>query len=94
MKSFSRAFRLEMLDYGVNVTTVCPGAIATDLYNLPLHLQRLAVRIGVMMKPDTLAHRAINGMFRHRSQMIPGVIPVLSALRDSEVDDEEGEKSN
>ena len=74
LKSFSRAFRLEMLDYGVNVTTVCPGAIATDLYNLPLHLQRLAVRIGVMMKPDTLAHRAINGMFRHRSQMIPGVI--------------------
>ena len=57
-----------------NVTTVCPGAIATDLYNLPRHLQRLAVRIGVMMKPDTLAHRAINGMFRHRSQMIPGVI--------------------
>ena len=74
LKSFSRAFRLEMLDYGVNVTTVCPGAIATDLYNLPLHLQRLAVRIGVMMKPTTLARRAINGMFRHRAQMIPGVI--------------------
>ena len=74
LKSFSRAFRLEMLDYGVNVTTVCPGAIATDLYNLPLHLQRLAVRIGVMMKPDTLARRALNGMFRHRAQMIPGVI--------------------
>ena len=74
LKSFSRAFRLEMLDYGVNVTTVCPGAIATDLYNLPRHLQRLAVRIGVMMKPATLARRAINGMFRHRAQMIPGVI--------------------
>ena len=74
LKSFSRAFRLEMLDYGVSVTTICPGAIATDLYNLPLHLQRLAVRIGVMMKPDTLARRAINGMFRHRAQMIPGVI--------------------
>ena len=74
LKSFSRAFRLEMLDYGVSVTTVCPGAIATNLYDLPLHLQRLAVRIGVMMKPATLARRAINGMFRCRAQMIPGVI--------------------
>ena len=74
LKSFSRAFRLEMLDYGVNVTTVCPGAVTTNLYKLPLHLQRLAVRIGVMMKPETLAHRAINGMFRRRAQMIPGVI--------------------
>lgn len=74
LKSFSRAFRLEMLDYGVYVTTICPGAIATDLYNLPLHLRRLALRIGVMMKPETLAHRALNGMFRHRAQMMPGLI--------------------
>ena len=74
LKSFSGLFVWRCLITGVNVTTVCPGAIATDLYNLPLHLQRLAVRIGVMMKPATLARRAINGMFRHRAQMIPGVI--------------------
>ncbi len=74
LRSFSRAFRLEMLDYGVSVPTICPGAIATDLYNLPKHLQRLAVRIGVMMKPQTLARRALNGMFKRRAQMIPGLI--------------------
>ncbi len=73
VKSFSRAFRSEMLDYGVSVTVICPGAVATDLYGLPHHLQRLAVRLGVMLPPAKLARRAVRGMFRRRGKMIPGV---------------------
>lgn len=73
LKSFSRAFRLEMLDHGVSVTAVCPGAVATDLYNLPRHLQRLALNLGVMMTPRALASRGLRAMFRRRARVIPGV---------------------
>ena len=34
LKSFGKSFYYEMCDYGVGVTTVCPGAIATPLYKL------------------------------------------------------------
>lgn len=73
LKSFSRAFRLEMLDHGVSVTAVCPGAVATDLYNLPRHLQRLALNLGVMMTPRALARRGLRAMFSRRARVIPGV---------------------
>lgn len=73
LKSFSRAFRLEMLDHGVSVTAVCPGAVATDLYDLPKHLQRLALNLGVMMTPRALARRGLRAMFRRRARVIPGV---------------------
>ncbi|WP_294141839.1 SDR family NAD(P)-dependent oxidoreductase [uncultured Sanguibacteroides sp.] len=74
LKCFSRAFRLEMLDYGVYVTVLCPGAIATDLYHLSKRLQKLALRLGVMMTPQRLARRAIRGMFRKRAWMMPGLV--------------------
>lgn len=74
LKNFSRAFRAEMRVYGVSVTTLCPGAVATDLYHLDKKLQRLAVRIGVMMRPERLAKRGIRAMFRGRARVMPGVI--------------------
>ncbi|KIO43494.1 MULTISPECIES: SDR family NAD(P)-dependent oxidoreductase [Sanguibacteroides] len=74
LKCFSRAFRLEMLDYGIYVTVLCPGAIATDLYHLSKRLQKLALRLGVMMTPQKLARRAIRGMFRKRAWMMPGLV--------------------
>lgn len=74
LKCFSRAFRLEMLDYGVYVTVLCPGAIATDLYRLSKRLQQLALRLGVMMTPKKLARKAIRGLFRGRKWMMPGWI--------------------
>ena len=73
LRNFSRAFRLEMLDHGVSVTAVCPGAVATDLYNLPRHLQRLALRLGVMMTPRSLARCGLRAMFRRRARVIPGI---------------------
>jgi len=74
LKSFSRAFRAEMREYGVGVTTLCPGAVATDLYHLDKKLQRLAVRIGVMMRPERLARIGIRAMLRRRGRLVPGWI--------------------
>ena len=72
LKSFSRAFRLEMLTYGVQVTVLCSGAIATDLYSLDKRLQRLGIRLGIIMLPKKLARKAIRGLFKGRAWMMPG----------------------
>jgi Short-chain dehydrogenases of various substrate specificities len=78
IRTFSLAFRLEMKDYGIKVLTVCPGAVATDLYKLPKKLQRLGVRIGVIYKPELLVKNALKMLFyRNRAQYIPGVINYL-----------------
>ena len=54
LKSFSRGLRSELLDYGVSVTVLCPGAVATNLYNLSDNLKTLAIRLGIMMRPEKL----------------------------------------
>ena len=74
LKNFSRALRSEMRDYNVNVTVVCPGAVATNLYNLSDNLKLLAIRLGIMMRPKKLALKGINALFNHRFQRMPGLI--------------------
>ena len=72
--SFSRGLRAELWDYGVSVTVLCPGAVATKLYNLSDDLQMLAIRLGVMMRPKKLAKRGIDAMFHRRAKLVPGLI--------------------
>lgn len=74
LKSFSRSLRTELQDYGVSVTAVCPGAVATNLYNLSDNLKVLAIRLGIMMRPEKLAKKGINALFHRRSYVIPGLI--------------------
>ncbi len=74
LKNFSRSLRTELKDYGVYVTTICPGAIATDLYHLPRHYQRLALRLGIMMTPEKLAAKGIRALFQHRACILPGTV--------------------
>ena len=49
LRTLSLAIRNELYDRGVRVTAVCPGAVATGLYNLSERYQRLALRLGIMM---------------------------------------------
>ena len=44
LKSMAQGLRTEMKAYGVNVTVVCPGAVATNLYNLKDNLKELALK--------------------------------------------------
>jgi short-subunit dehydrogenase len=77
LKSFSRSLRTEMLDYQVNVTCVLPGAVATSLFHLdPARRDRL-IRTGVLMKPEKVAHLAVNGMFRRKSMIFTGFFTCL-----------------
>lgn len=74
IRVFSRALHYELRDSGVTVTVACPGGIATDLFGLPVRLQRLAVRLGVLMRPERFAHKAVNRMLRGRKQYINGLL--------------------
>lgn len=84
LKSFGRSFYFEMQPYGVGVTTVCPPAVATPLYNLSEKLLSLGVRCGVIWTPDRLVRRALRAMDHNRRCIKPGLmnlyLPVLIAI--------------
>ena len=74
IRTFTIALRGELKEYGVNVLTVSPGAVATDLYSLPKNLQQLGLRIGVIFPPEKLAHKAIKKLHKNKKEYIPGNI--------------------
>ncbi len=86
VRTMSKAFRLEMKEFGVRVMVVCPGAVATDLYRLPKNLQQLGVKIGVIYKPDKLVRKALYKLFyTNKKEYIPGLVnrlfkPIYSIL--------------
>lgn len=74
LKNFSRSLRTEMLDYNVNVTCICPGAVSTDLYDLNDDMRKFAIRSGIMMRPEKLARKVVRSMNCRKSILIPGII--------------------
>ena len=85
LRTFSRAIHFEFSRYNVGVTTVCPGAVDTGLYELKLEWRKLAKYLGVMITPDTLARRSLRRMFRKRITYVPGainkiVLPIILIL--------------
>ncbi|MEF9930886.1 MAG: SDR family NAD(P)-dependent oxidoreductase [Bacteroidales bacterium] len=85
IRTFTRAFYYEMKEYGVKVTVVSPGAVATDLYRLPKNLQELGVNLGIIYRPQKLAKRALDKLFIGKKEFIPGCInrlfkPIFSLI--------------
>lgn len=82
--SFGRSFYFEMRPYGVSVTTVCPAAIATPLYNLSDKLMKLGISLGIIWTPDRLVRRALRAMDNGRRCIKPGLmnyyLPSLLAI--------------
>lgn len=74
---FSKALAYELSHYGVKVCCVSPGAVDTDLYNLPVNLRKWLCRFGVMLKPHQLAKRGVRALFHGRKLKIPGHINYL-----------------
>ncbi len=72
--NFSRSLWYELKPYNVGVTAICPGAVDTGLYGLSDYWRKVAVRIGVSMKPETLVKKALRKMFKKKKQYIPGWI--------------------
>lgn len=87
LRTFTKAFGYELKESGVRVMAVSPGAVATNLYNLPPHLQRLGMRLGIIYPPERLAKRGIKKLFQGKKEFVPGginrfFVPVFKALPD------------
>ena len=76
LKSFSKSLYFEMRPYGVGVTTVCPAAIATPLYQLKPSLLNLGVKIGLIGTPQWLVRKALKGMMRKKRVVKPGFMNI------------------
>lgn len=70
---FSRAVRSELGVYGVGVTCLAPGPVATALYDAKGVPVELARRLGVMASPDDVAERGLEAMFRGDEVCVPGI---------------------
>ncbi len=80
IRAFSRAYRIEMKQKGVSVTVACPGGIATDLFGLSPDLQKLGVRLGVLVTPQKFVQKALNRTLRRKAQYINGLINRISIV--------------
>jgi hypothetical protein len=69
---FADALRVELAVWGVNVTTLAPGAVATNLYESRVDVN-LAKRVRVMVEPSFVAEKGLTGLFKRRAVVIPGL---------------------
>jgi len=68
---FSRAMHRETIEHGISITAICPGAVATGLYNLSPRYLKLGMRLGVIMPPGRLAVLVLKKMFKRKAQYFP-----------------------
>jgi short-subunit dehydrogenase len=85
LRTFSKSIHYEFSAYNVGVTTICPGAIDTGLFELKPELRKVAKNLRIMISPDLLAKRALKKMFRKKVSYIPGVVnkvalPLIAVL--------------
>ena len=74
LRCFSRALRCELFDYGISITTVCPGAVATNLFGLKPSLMNLGMRLGIIITPEKLARNAVKKLLKGKAEYIPGLL--------------------
>jgi len=72
LRCFSRAMRNEVFNKGVSITTISPGAVATNLYNLSSRYLKLGVRFGLIITTERFAKLAVKKMFKRKAEYIPG----------------------
>lgn len=80
LKNFGKSLHYEMKPYGVKVTTVCPGAVATPLYNLKPSLMNFGVKVGVIWTPRRLVKRALRALHHGRTCVKPGFMNIWLPL--------------
>ena len=85
LRTFSIAFAKEMRECGIRITAVCPAGVATDLYGLAPRWQRIGLRMGVLITPDSCARRSLRALWRGRRCIVPdwwnrALIPLCQLL--------------
>lgn len=80
LRKFTRALRTEMKGCGVNVSCLLPGATATALYDNKKINIPLAIKLGVMKKPESIARAGVKALFNERAECIPGLLNKFAML--------------
>lgn len=78
VRVFTKSLRCELKGSGVNVSSVCFGAVSTGLIGLPPHLNKLAINLGVMIRSEKAAKKALKMLFKGRSEWVPGLFNKIS----------------
>lgn len=63
IKNMSISLNYELRPFGVHVMGVRPGAVATGLYGVTGKMQKLGLRLGIIITPEKLARRAVAKLF-------------------------------
>jgi uncharacterized protein len=74
LRSFAASLREELRPWGVKVTCVMPGAVATNLYGRTGVPVQTALKYRLMMAPEDVARAAVRAMFAGRANVVPGVL--------------------
>ena len=72
LRGFARSLRSEMRPYGVTVTCLAPGPVATALYGQDSPQVRRGRRLGLFLEPERVAEAAVRSLLRGDAECIPG----------------------
>ena len=91
LKSFGKGLSYELRPFGVKVTTVCPAAVDTGLYQIGERMRRSGRRLGLIQSPATLVRRALRATFRGRRVLSPTMVnkllpPLIALLPNRTID--------
>lgn len=80
LRSFATSLRAELGVWGVNVTCLAPGATATGLYENTSIPVDAAVKYKVMKDPAKVACAGVQGMFKRKAVVVPGLLAKTMAV--------------
>lgn len=80
LRHFSKALRIEMKRKNVQVSCLLPGATATALYDEDKINLSLALKLGVMQKPEYVARVGVSSLLNNKGECIPGLINKLTMI--------------
>ncbi len=79
LRGLAASLREELRPWGVSVTCLAPGAVATGLYDCAGGPAAAAARAGLLGDPARVARAAVRGMLRGRALVLPGTSAKLMA---------------
>jgi short-subunit dehydrogenase len=80
LRSFAASIREELGPWGVNVTCLAPGAVATGLYGHGGGAAAKAAKLGLLGDPAAVARAGVKGMLRGKALVLPGMGAKLMAV--------------
>ena len=72
--NFSRSLRLELKQYNIHVSVLCPGGTDSNYKTIAINKELKGVAKWSILKPEQVAEEAIPGMLKGKALIIPGFI--------------------